>query len=69
MMRKSNKALFDKKRFEWLEQERVKYLQSLTLEKSVKMMENLISFANELRDNFSPDNPVSLKISLKRNNQ
>jgi len=64
-----NKGLFDKKRFEWLEQDRVKHLKNLTIEESVRMMEDLVNFANELRDNFFPDNPVSLKISLKRNNR
>ena len=63
------KGLFDKKRFEWLEQDRVKHLKNLTIEESVRMMEDLVNFANELRDNFFPDNPLSLKISLKRNNR
>lgn len=69
MKNNKNKRLFDKKRFEWLEQDRVKHLKNLTIAESVRMMEHLVNFANELKDNFSPDNPLSLKISLKRNNR
>ncbi|MCX7785914.1 MAG: hypothetical protein N2201_06810 [candidate division WOR-3 bacterium] len=66
-MIKGNKGLFNKKRFEWLKQERIASLQKLSIKKSVKMMETLVGFANELRDNFLLDEPVSLKIGLKRN--
>jgi len=66
---KNKKGLFDNKRFKWLEQERFERLKGLSIEKSVKMMEGLISFANELRRNFLPDNPCSLKIGLKNKNQ
>jgi len=63
-MKKSNKGLFDKKRFEYLKQEREKYLKGLSLKKSVIIMEGLIGLANELSGNFSPDRPVCVKIGL-----
>jgi hypothetical protein len=69
-MKKRNKGLLDKKRFDYLKQERERYLKGLSLKKSVAIMEGLISLANELRENFSPDRPVCVMLGLKnRNNQ
>ena len=67
-MKKSNKGLFDKKRFEWIEQEKIKYLKNLSIEKGVAILESLTSpsVLNEFIHNFSLDNPLCLKISLKR---
>jgi len=66
---KNNKGLFDKKRFEWLAQEKANYLRKLSIKKSVKIMEGLIGFADELRGNFFPDNPRCLKLGLRNKNK
>jgi len=55
------------KRFEFQEAAKAKYLKGLTIEKSIKMVENLTCFANELRRNFFPDSPFCLKIGLRKN--
>ena len=64
---KNNKGLFDKKRFAWQEAKRRKQLKELSMKKSVKMVEELASLANEFRRNFLPDKPLCLKIGLKKN--
>lgn len=67
-MKKSNKGLFNKKRFEWLEQNRIEQLRSLSIKKGVAIFESLTAPAvlNEFVHNFSLDKPLGLKISLKR---
>ncbi len=64
---KGNKGLLNKKRFEKMEEEKIKHLKNLSLEKSIKMMESLLAskIVYELKDNFLPDNPLSLKLGLK----
>lgn len=71
-MNKKNKwgnwgGLFNKKRFEWMEEEKKLWLKNLTMEKALKLEEALISseFIWEFRKNFFEDNPVSLEIGLK----
>lgn len=69
--KRRKKGLFDGKRFEWMEKDRIKDLQSLNVEKSIRMTEQLIELANEFRHNYQsfPDNPVCLKLGLmKRKN-
>lgn len=39
---KDNKGILDRKRFERMEEERIIYLQSMTLEKSIRIMEALL---------------------------
>lgn len=69
-IKKKNKALFDKKRFEWMEKERREWLQSLSIEKSIKILESLTTseMLNEFREGikFFSDKPVCLKFCLKR---
>lgn len=64
---KKNKGFFDKKRFEWMEGEKKKWLQNLTLDESIKITEEFLSsnMFEQLRNNFSYDEPTSLKLSLK----
>ncbi|MEW6687005.1 MAG: hypothetical protein AB1393_12515 [Candidatus Edwardsbacteria bacterium] len=66
-MIKDNKGLFDKKRFEWLEEEKIRRLQKLTMEETIKMTEYLFSsnLFSELKDNFLPDSPLCLKLGLR----
>ncbi len=61
-------GLFNKKRFEWMEEEKRKWLQNLTLEDSIKMTERFLSsnMFEGLKDNFLYDEPVSLKLGLRR---
>ena len=68
--KRRKKGLFDRKRFEWMETDRIKDLQSLNVEKSIRMTEQLIELANEFRHNYQSfaDNPVCLRIGLKRKN-
>lgn len=62
-------GLFNKKRFEWMEEEKKNWLKKLTIEKSVKILESLTSpnTLNEFKNNFFPDNPVCLKFTLRNN--
>ncbi|MEW5694247.1 MAG: hypothetical protein AB1765_13245 [Candidatus Hydrogenedentota bacterium] len=66
----TNKKLFDRKRFQWLEQEKDKFLKTLTIEKSVEIFESLTDpkIFSQYKVNYKsyPDNPVSLKKCLKR---
>ncbi len=65
---KGNKQLLDGKRFKWLEKRKVEYLRNLSLKESVRIFESLTSpqILEEFIDNFFPDNPVCLKIALKK---
>jgi hypothetical protein len=51
-----------------LEKEKKEYLKNLSMEKAIRLEESLISssFIWEWRKNFSKDNPVCLKDSLKK---
>ncbi|MEW6007331.1 MAG: hypothetical protein AB1595_04150 [bacterium] len=68
MKKGRNKGLLDKKRFEWMEEERREYLKGLSIKKSIESFEGLTSASmlNEFKAGFSSDNPVCLKIGLKR---
>lgn len=63
-----NKGLLNKKRFEWMEKEKVKYLRNLSLKESVRIFESLTSpgILAEFVDTFLQDNPTCLKITLKK---
>jgi hypothetical protein len=61
-------SLFDKKRFEWMEEEKKKWLQNLTLEESIRMTEEFLSsrMFEKFRDRFTYTEPVCFKLGLKR---
>ncbi len=64
---KGNKGLLDKRRFESLEQEKKRWLRTLSWEKALRLEEKMLSskLVLELRDNFSQDSPVCLRESLQ----
>jgi len=64
---KGNKGLLEKERFKEMRREEIEYLKNLSLKKSIKMMESLLAsdLVYELRNNFLPDNPLSIKLGLK----
>lgn len=65
MKKKLKGTLFDKSRFQWLEEERLKELKSMTIAKANKMQEAILIFNEKLKKKFDEDNPVSLEILLK----
>jgi len=60
-------GLFNKKRFVWMEEEKGKRLQNLTMTESIKMTEEILSsnMFEKFRDNFISDKPVCFKLGLK----
>ncbi len=64
---KGNKGLLDKKRFEWLEKERIQRLRKLTRKEAIRLEEKMLSskLILEWRRNFRQDHPVCLKMSLQ----
>ena len=62
-----NKGLLDRKRFESLEQEKKRWLRTLSWKKALRLEEKMLSskLVLEWRDNFSQDSPVCLKKSLQ----
>lgn len=68
MKSKLKNTLFDKNRFEWMEKERLQWLQNLTLKESIKMTEEFLSskMFEKFRDNFVYDEPMCLKLGLKK---
>lgn len=65
---KVDKGLLDKKRFAELEEEKKRWLRNLSLKKAIKLEENLLSSSLiwEWRKNFSKDEPVCLRDTLKK---
>lgn len=65
---KGNEGLLDQKRFEALEQEKKRWLRSLSRKKALALEEKMLSskLVLEWRDNFPPDSPVSLRKSLRK---
>lgn len=66
---KSNKGLFDKKRFEEFEKEKIRWLKKLSMKRAIEIEEDLLSFESSLRKFHKKsisDNPVCYKILLKR---
>lgn len=64
---KGNKGLLDKKRFEPLEQNKKRWLKTLSWKKAIRLEEDMLScaFLRDWRDNFTEDSPVCLKLSLR----
>ena len=65
---KGNKGLLDKKRFEQWDKQRKQRLRELSPKKAIRLAEEMLAtpLIDEWRDNFQEDNPVCLKMSLKR---
>lgn len=63
-----DKGLLNKKRFEWVEEEKVEYLKNLSLKESVRILESLTSpgILAEFIDKFLQDHPMCLKKTLKK---
>lgn len=68
MSKLKNKSLLNKRNFSWLEREKTKWLHNLSLKKAIRLQESLLSskLIWEWRKNFSKDNPLSLKESLRK---
>jgi len=64
---KGNKALLDKRRFEGLRRQKVRWLRTLSWKKAIRLEEKMLSskLILEWRDNFPQDNPICLKKSLQ----
>ncbi len=64
---KGNKGLLDQKRFEALEREKRRWLQSLSWRKAIRLAEDMLAcpLVDEWLDNFPEDKPVCLKMALK----
>ncbi len=65
---KGNKGLLDKNRFEKAHLEKKHWLKNLSAKKALQLEESLLSseLIWEWRDNFPQDNPVCLKIGLRK---
>ena len=65
---KGNKGLLDKNRFEKWEQERRQRLRKLSWKKAIRLAEDMLAtpLVDEWRDNSPEDQPVCLKMLLKR---
>lgn len=66
-MKKVNIGLLDKKRFAAWERKRIRWLKNLSWQKALRLEEGFLSsmFIWQWRKNFFPDNPISLRMSLK----
>lgn len=64
--RKKNKGLFDKKRFAWMEKERIKELKAMTFLRGTEIQKELLNFSEPLQKNFVKDNPVSYEMLMKK---
>ena len=64
---KGNKGLLDQKRFESLEREKRRWLQTLSWKKAIQLEEKMLSsrLILEWLDNFTEDKPICLKKSLQ----
>jgi hypothetical protein len=64
---KGNKGLLDRKRFEFLEREKRRWLQTLSQKKAIRLAEDMLScsLVDEWLDNFPEDKPICLKLSLQ----
>ena len=65
---KNNKGLLDQRRFKGLEQEKKRWLRTLSWKKALRLEEKMLSskLILEWRDNFSQDNPICLKMSINK---
>lgn len=61
-------GLFNKKRFEWMIEEKDRYLKDLSLEKGIAMLESLTSqeVLNGLKKVDTIHSPLCLKLGLKK---
>ncbi|OHB63928.1 MAG: hypothetical protein A2168_01010 [Planctomycetes bacterium RBG_13_50_24] len=64
---KGNKGLLDQTRFESLEREKRRWLQTLSWKKAIQLEEKMLSsrLILEWLDNFTEDKPICLKKSLQ----
>jgi hypothetical protein len=64
---KGNKGLLDKSRFAEMEQEKRRWLRTLSWKKAIRLEEAMLSseLICEWQKNFPVDNPVCLKQSLQ----
>jgi len=64
---KNNTGLLDKRRFKFLERDKVHWLRTLSWKKAIRLEEKMLSskLILEWRDNFPQDNPICLKKSLQ----
>jgi hypothetical protein len=65
---KGNKGLLDRKRFEFLEREKRRWLRNLSWKKAIRLAEDMLScpLVDEWLDNFPEDKPICLKMALKK---
>jgi hypothetical protein len=65
---KNNKGLLDKKRFEGLQRDKVRWLRNLSWKKAIQLTEKMMSspLVSEWKDNFPEDHPIYFKKSLER---
>jgi hypothetical protein len=61
---KMKHTLFNKKRFAWLEKEKIKELRKKTIQETARIQREILEFYVPL-NNFAKDNPVSYAILLK----
>lgn len=62
------KGLLSKKKFAWLERQKMRWLKSLSAKKALQLEESLLSSSLiwEWRKNFSQDEPLCLRDSLQK---
>ncbi|PIP54972.1 MAG: hypothetical protein COX07_02470 [Bacteroidetes bacterium CG23_combo_of_CG06-09_8_20_14_all_32_9] len=60
-------GIFNKKRFEWMEEEKKKWLQKLTPQVSIKITQSFLSSGmfDKFTDNFVYNEPLCFKLSLR----
>jgi len=61
-------GLFNKKRFEWMEEEKQRWLQNLTLKESTRITERFLSsnMFEMFKSSFLYDEPLSFTLGLMR---
>lgn len=64
MKRKLKNTIFSKKRFQWMEESRIKELKKMSIHKAIKLQKDIIDFYDGFKKIFSEDSPVSYKILL-----
>ncbi|HAM38657.1 MAG: hypothetical protein A2474_03130 [Elusimicrobia bacterium RIFOXYC2_FULL_34_12] len=67
IMKKFKKdSLFNKKRFEWLEKNRIKEIRSMTKKDINKKLKDILLFSERFKNNYVLNNPVSYEILLRK---
>jgi len=59
-------SLFNKKRFEWLEKNRIKEIRSMTKKDINKKLKDILLFSERFKNNYVLNNPVSYEILLRK---